>query len=348
MSAEGFCGRYAEYVLIIGIFLVAVGLIVASQGSPQPKEGSVEDFQGGTTHYTYEVPGQKHVMGMNIMLVGALMNGVGGAMGWWFLRDLKEDDEISSNFRWFSLSSLLFGLFIACLGFYWAITNDMQTVSSGGVPIMEASHFAVKQILGMIFLASGIMMSVSGGVLVGMVMSKTETGSVLPGQDEREEDIGQRTLWEESDEYGERTTSYKRVAQIGLLMMGVGTALMFSLFALNDLNSDLSIISMMLFFLGLFVAVPGAWGYFEEKRMEGKDRVGTKEGMASLMLLLLGMLLLSNMFPLFLLLNSIAIVLGYMGIRKGDNTIAIAGLGGGVIMYVVFGLLVIFLGLPAG
>ncbi|MFW6048405.1 MAG: hypothetical protein ACOC87_03840 [Candidatus Natronoplasma sp.] len=84
----------------------------------------------------------------------------------------------------------------------------------------------------------------------------------------------QKSLWQESDVYGEYTESYKKLAQIGLLIIMVSAVLIFGLSASGRLIdfSNFSMIFIMLFFIGLIVLVPGVWGYFKERKLEGNKR----------------------------------------------------------------------------
>ena len=161
--------KYTEYVLIIGIIIVIAGLIFVSLGSPQTRE--VEN-PVNEEKYTYEVPGPQQDLGMKIIFAGAVINVLGGFMGGNFLTRLEESDKISSNFKWASHISLLFGIFLAVFGFLWATTINPQGVpNSGGVP-SGFFNFAVEQILGLSFLISGIVISISGGYLVGLMLAK--------------------------------------------------------------------------------------------------------------------------------------------------------------------------------
>jgi len=165
------CSKYTEYVLIIGIIMAVIGLVFVSLGSPQNRE--VEDPVNGG-EYTYEVPGLKQDLGMKIIFASAVIILSGGFMGGYFLTNLEKDDKISSNFKWASHISFLFGTFLAVFGFLWATTIDSQGgPTSGGVPF-GFFVFAVEQILGVNFLISGIIISVSGVYLVGLILAKKE------------------------------------------------------------------------------------------------------------------------------------------------------------------------------
>ncbi|MFO7792152.1 MAG: hypothetical protein R6W73_04110 [Candidatus Saliniplasma sp.] len=171
------CSRYTEYVLIIGIIIAIVGIVLISLGSPQTREGEnpITDEQ-----YFYKVPGPQQELGMKIISAGAVINLLGGFMGRYFLTELEKtpqgihfhlnkDDKISSNFKWASYISLLFGISLAVFGFFRAI-NSQEVPTSGGVPI-GLFNLAVEQIFGLSFLISGIFIGVSGGYLVGMMLA---------------------------------------------------------------------------------------------------------------------------------------------------------------------------------
>jgi len=143
------CEKYCQFLLIIGIVLVLAGVLITPQGSPRIRESTYEDIQEGTTEYTYEVPGQIHILGISLVLLGAVTDGVG--MGW-LLWNTKEN-KISSNLRWINITSLITGLMIASLGFYLAVTNDMQTIYREAIPFIF--NLAVEQIIGIAYLASG-------------------------------------------------------------------------------------------------------------------------------------------------------------------------------------------------
>ncbi|MFW6304476.1 MAG: hypothetical protein ACOC1V_01710 [Candidatus Saliniplasma sp.] len=165
------CSKYTGYVLIIGIVIAIIGLVFVSLGSPQTREGEDPIDEEG---YTYEVPGPQQDLGMKIIFASAVITFLGRSMGGYFLTNLEKDDEISSNFKWSSYASFLFGIFLAVFGFLWATTIDSQSgPTSGGVPFGFFS-FAVKQVLGVNFLISGIVIGISGGYLVGLMLAKKE------------------------------------------------------------------------------------------------------------------------------------------------------------------------------
>ncbi len=164
---ENTLNTFSEYFLIAGMFLVVVGLLITSQGSAQIEESSFEDPQNGTIKYEYEVLGSRQLLGMIIVLLGAIVNGVGGVIGEWSLRNVKENDDISSKLRWSNITFLIIGLFLFSIGFYWAVTNEMQTFSEGDIAVQVPTHLAVEQVFGLFLLASGLIMSISAAYLAG-------------------------------------------------------------------------------------------------------------------------------------------------------------------------------------
>ncbi|MFW6048404.1 MAG: hypothetical protein ACOC87_03835 [Candidatus Natronoplasma sp.] len=75
------------------------------------------------------------VLGMTIVLLEAIINGIGGTIGGWSLRDMKESYQISSNIKWANIIFLITGFVLFGIGFYWAVTNEMQTCSEGDIAI---------------------------------------------------------------------------------------------------------------------------------------------------------------------------------------------------------------------
>ncbi|MEF8873255.1 MAG: hypothetical protein V5A88_01145 [Candidatus Thermoplasmatota archaeon] len=366
-SLEDLCGKYAPYILIIGMIVVVAGLLVTYQGTARTQEGE-EPITG--EQYTYEVPGTLHRLGFSILLIGGFITAGGGAMGWWHLQKSDEED-VSPKLLWISLMALLVGLLLVISGFVSAVTADQQVFTADGIPVGAHSHYAVEQLIGWYMLLTGIMVAVAGGIVFGMAFRRTEKGMVQvssSGKEEEEiEDIEfdwdeeklleeeeieeketkQRSLLEKSDRYGQWTESYQKMGLIGLLIFVIGGILFSISIFTGVLESGLvNIISIILVFLGGFIALQGGVGYLTEKREEGKERVYTKEGIASLLLFILGLFVFTSFFPAFLILNFLAIVSGYMGLKKGDNTLAMVGLGGGIIIYGLVVLLIIFFGGP--
>ncbi|MFO7792151.1 MAG: hypothetical protein R6W73_04105 [Candidatus Saliniplasma sp.] len=158
----------------------------------------------------------------------------------------------------------------------------------------------------------------------------------------------QKSLWEESEQYGGWKRSYKKLGIIGLIMTIVGIITYFAASSMNLGGENLSVMSALLAALGLLIGVAGGIGYLDEKQKEGKERIRTIEGFASVILLIVGMLVFSSMFYLFLALNTLAIILGVVGMKKGDNTIAIGGVIGGIIMFVFAAILIYLVSFPIG
>ncbi|MFP3871602.1 MAG: hypothetical protein ACLFVL_01830 [Candidatus Aenigmatarchaeota archaeon] len=151
----------------------------------------------------------------------------------------------------------------------------------------------------------------------------------------------QRSLFEETNQYGQWSQAYKTLSMVGLLMMIVGGLMLMGVMV-ADLNSEnLSVVAMILLAIGAFIAIPCAFGYREEKKKKGVKKVKTNEGRLSLIVLIIGIVLGWVSYYIFFAAAIIAVITGFIGMRKGDNYYAKIGFWMGIIIFGFAGVLLL-------
>ncbi len=117
--------------------------------------------------------------------------------------------------------------------------------------------------------------------------------------------------------YGEYMRQYWYISIVGVLLfaMGIGGII----YSFLDLETSVEFIAGILFSVGLSFTVIGISGYLYEKKNYGIKKIKTERGFASL---ILGFIAFFT-FPFFFLsltLGAVAIYLGRIAMRHGDNT----------------------------
>ncbi|GEM_PF-4297039 len=158
---------------------------------------------------------------------------------------------------------------------------------------------------------------------------------------EDEDQPDQRSLFEETDEYGQWRQAYKKLAIVGLLMMLVGGLMFVGMMAADIDGGNLSIVAMILLAIGAFIAIPCAFGYREEKKKKSVKKVKTNEGRLSIAVLIIGIVLGRFSYYIFFAAAIIAVITGFMGMRKGDNYYAKIGFWIGIIIFGFAGVLLL-------
>lgn len=144
----------------------------------------------------------------------------------------------------------------------------------------------------------------------------------------------QNSQLEENQQSDRGNQSFEESSILGIGMIIVGGILFLLMIFIEYINEILTLISLLMVALGIYMLISGMFGYFFKNRNISKKRNYTKEGIASIIVLFIGTIILFNSYSLFLGLNMLAIIFGYFGIRKGDKTVAIGGVAGGLLMFV--------------
>ncbi|MFW6002367.1 MAG: hypothetical protein ACOCQD_03425 [archaeon] len=158
----------------------------------------------------------------------------------------------------------------------------------------------------------------------------------------------QNSQLEENQQSDRGDQSFEESSILGIGMIIVGGILFLLMIFIEYINKILTLISLLMVALGIYMLISGIFGYFFKQRNVNKKRNYTKEGIASLIVLLIGIIVLSNSYSSFSGLNMLTIIFGYYGIRKGDKTVAIGGVAGGLLMFVFVAVFTYFIGSPSG
>lgn len=154
------------------------------------------------------------------------------------------------------------------------------------------------------------------------------------------------SLPDKNDQNGIGKQSSKKSSILGLTMLVIGGILFLTMNFIGFINEIMILISLLLIALGIYMLVSAIFSYFFRKKKGSEKRNYTKEGIASIIILVIGIVALSNSYSSFLGVNIMAIIFGYFGIRKGDRTAAIGGVAGGVLMFISVALFTYFIGFP--
>jgi len=120
---------------------------------------------------------------------------------------------------------------------------------------------------------------------------------------------------------------YKFLLYLGLGMLIIGAPIT-SIGLYNNMNIEGTqiplVIGLVLLSIGLIFAITGWLGLREEKKKRGLKRISTIEGNLALIFGIISVFI-PQAFPLPFIFGSLAILLSYISLRKGDNVYGSAG-----------------------
>lgn len=134
---------------------------------------------------------------------------------------------------------------------------------------------------------------------------------------------------ESEDVFGSEAKMYLHMLHFGEFMSLLGLALTIAGIFVTT-GDTLAVIGEVILILGLLVLISGYLGYRDEMKKKGKKRVYTLPGMASIYVGGFSAIIIFG--PWFSIpIGAIGMLLGVMGMKRGDNTYASAGVIAGAV-----------------